>query len=142
MGIPTFSSVLQFGANSILPVYQQYAEEKAAKAQAEAGAELLEAQAAKKALEAEDALRIGYLDQADQVREGRRDIAGKRVEYAASGVRVDSGSALAVAADATAWNEYGRQRIEYDAELESWGLEYDAALLRAEASNVRAGVKQ
>lgn len=132
MGIPAFNSVLQFGTNSVLPVYQKYADEKAARAQAEADAKLLEAQAVKKEMEAEDALRIGYLDQADQVRKGRQDIAGKRVEYAASGVKVDSGSALAVAADTAAWNEYERQRVEYDAKLESWGLEYDAALLRAQ----------
>lgn len=133
MGIPTFSSVLQFGSGAVLPVYKQYAADRAAQEEAEANAELQEAMAAKKDREAEDALKIGYLDQADQIREGRQDIAGKRVRYAASGVKVDSGSALAVAADAAAWNEHERQRIEYEANLESWGLKYDAALLRAGA---------
>ncbi len=133
MGIPSFNNLLHFGSKSILLVYEQYAADRNAAAQAEAEAKLRDAMAAKKEREAEDAIRIGYLDQADQLRKGRRDIAGKRVDYAASGVKVDSGSALAVAADAAAWNEHGRQRIEYEAALESWGLNYDAALLRAGA---------
>lgn len=131
MGIPTFNSLLQFGTGTVLPLHERRNEEKAAREKIAADNELLEAQARRKEADAEDALKIGYLDQADQIRKGRQDIAGKRVAYAASGVKADSGSALAVAADTAAWNEHGRQRVEYDANLESWGLKYDAALLRA-----------
>ena len=137
MGIPTFNNVMQFGSKSVLSAYKSYSTEKSERAQADADANLLEAQAARKDQEADDAITIGFLDQADQVRKGRREIAGRKVEYAASGVKVDSGSALEVAADKAAWSEYERQRIEYDANMESWGLKYDAALLRAEASIVR-----
>lgn len=133
MGIPAFSSMLQFGTNAVLPLYGRYQADKAAREEAEADAALQEAMAAKKDREAEDAVKIGYLDQADQIRKGRQDIAGQRVRYAASGVKVDSGSALAVTADTAAWNEHERQRIEYEANLESWGLKYDAALLRSGA---------
>lgn len=126
MGIPSFT-------NTLTNVYGQYTADKAARENAAAEAELREAMAAKKEREAEDVLQLGYLDQADQIRKGRRDIAGKRVQYASSGVKVDSGSALDVAADTAAWNDYERQRVEYDANLESWGLRYDAALLRAGA---------
>lgn len=137
MGIPTFNSLLQFGTGM---AKQRQAEEDG-RAALRAKAELLDAQAARKERDAEDALRIGFLDQADQVREGRADLAGKRVAYAASGVKVDAGSALAVVADGAAWNEHGRQRIACDADRKSWGLDYDAALLRAEASAARAGVR-
>ena len=139
MGIPTFNNVMRFGSNTVLSAYQSYSTEKSDRAEAEANAKLIEAQASRKDREAEEAVKIGFLDQADQVRKGRREIAGQKVEYAASGVRVDSGSALEVAADKAAWSEYERQRIEYDANMESWGLKYDAALLRAEASIVRTG---
>lgn len=138
MGIPSFTNVLNFGQNSVLSAYQSYATDKNARLEAEANADTLEAQAARKDVEAEEAVKIGLLDQADQARKGRREVAGLKANYAVSGVKVDSGSALDVAADKTAWSEYERQRIEYDANMESWGLKYDAALLRAEAANVRA----
>lgn len=105
----------------------------------ELAANSLEAQAARKELEAEQAEKLGALEQMEQEIEGRRAIASKRVDYAASGVKVDSGSAAEVTADMAAWNEYDRQKIEYQTDLESWGLRYDAALLRQEAANTRAG---
>lgn len=141
MGIPAFNNVLSFGTGRILPVYQSHVAAKNAAGAAAADANLLEAQAVRKDREADAALKTGFLDQADRVRKGRAEIAGQKVEYASSGVRVDAGSALEVAADRAAWSEYERQRIEYDANMEGWGLKYDAALLRAEAAGVRAGVR-
>ncbi len=140
MGIPSFSTVLNFASDTMLPVHQSRLAAEEEEAAARANAELLEARAGKKDDEAEAARALGFLDQADQAGKGRKEIAGRRARYAASGVRVDTGSALEVAADAAAWSEYERQRIEYDADLESWGLRYDAALLRAEAAAARAGV--
>lgn len=105
--------------------------------EAELAADNLEAHAARKELEADEALKIGELNQAEKVIEGKRDIARTRAEYAHSGVKVDSGSTLDVAADKAAWNEYERQKLQYESELESWGLKYDAALLRQEAANTK-----
>lgn len=139
MGIPMLTDFAQMGAKTILPIYRRRQEEADARAAAQAKGDLLDARAARKERDAEDAVKIGFLDQADQVRGGKRDIAGTRAQYAASGVKVDSGSAADVASDKAAWNELGRQRIAYEADLKSWGLEYDAALLRAEASAARAG---
>ncbi|MCD8351442.1 MAG: hypothetical protein LUC93_12615 [Planctomycetaceae bacterium] len=118
---------------------QNYQNAQYQSAAAKLNADVLETQAARKELEAEEALAIGRLNQAEHVVEGRLDIASQTATYAASGVKVNEGSAVDVAADKAAWNEYGRQKLQYGAELESWGLRYDAALLRQEASNVRAG---
>ncbi|MCC8109686.1 MAG: hypothetical protein LIQ30_11725 [Planctomycetes bacterium] len=96
------------------------------------------AQAARKELEADEALARGDLLQGESVLAGRRERAGLVSDYAASGVRVDSGSAVEVVADRAAWSEYDRQKIAYEAEYESWGLRYDAALLRQEAGNAQA----
>ncbi len=102
-------------------------------------ANTLEAQAARKELEAGEALKIGELNQAEQIVKGRAGIAEQKTAYAHGGVKANKGSALEVAADKAAWSEYERQKIEYGAEMESWGLKYDAALLRSEAANTRAG---
>ncbi|MCC8165916.1 MAG: hypothetical protein LIQ31_07155 [Planctomycetes bacterium] len=80
----------------------------------------------------------GKLLQSEAALAGRRERAGLVSDYAASGVRVDSGSAVEVVADRAAWSEYDRQKIAYEAEYESWGLRYDAALLRQEAGNAQA----
>lgn len=124
--------------NVAMSASQTYQDAANKRAEAELAASGLEAQASRKDLEAGEALKIGELNQAEQIVQGRLDIAESKVSYAASGVKVDSGSAAAVAADKAAWNEYERQKVEYEAELESWGLRYDAALLRQEAANTRA----
>lgn len=118
---------------------QSYQSARNGSAQARLNADALETQAARKELEAEEALAIGRLNQAEEAVKGRREIAERRVAYAASGVKVNDGSAAEVAADQAAWSEYRRQKLGYEAGLESWGLQYDAALLRQEAANVRAG---
>ena len=128
-----------FNAASVtMGAYQSYEDARQKRYEAELAADSLEAQAARKDLEAEEVLKIGELKQVEQVLEGRQGIAEQKVSYAASGVKVDSGSTLEVAADKAAWNEYERQKLEYESSLESWGLRYDAALLRQEAANTRA----
>lgn len=123
-----FAGSRQSGYSAKLAAYQN-----------ELAANSLEAQAARKDLEAEQAEKMGALAEMEQRIEGRREVSAKRVDYAASGVKVDQGSAGAVTADMAAWNEYDRQKVEYGTRLESWGLRYDAALLRQEAGNTRAG---
>lgn len=105
--------------------------------EAELSAHNLEAQARRKELEAQDALALGRLEQAETVVEGRGGLAEQKANFAASGVMVNSGSAAEAAADKAAWTEYERQKVEYGAAMESWGLKYDAALLRQDAQTAR-----
>lgn len=126
-------------ASITMGVAQSYRNDRYELAKAQLNANTLETQAARKELEAEEALAIGRLNQTEQVIKGRQEVAGQRVSYAASGVKVNEGSVVDVAANTAAWSEYHRQRLQYEAGLESWGLQYDALLLRQEAANVRAG---
>lgn len=132
--VGTILNVANVGMNAMQGV--QNAQQK--QLEAKLAADSLDAQAARKDLEAEEVLKIGELNQMEKVLEGKKDIAGQRAAFGASGVKVDSGSTLDVAADKAAWNEYDRQKIEYQSNLQSWGLRYDAALLRQEAANTRA----
>lgn len=125
-------------ANTTMGLYQAKYESQMKKLEANLAADSLESQAARKELEAEEALKLGELRMTEQRIRGEAGIAEQRVDYAHSGVRVDSGSALEATADLAAWNEYERQKIEYQYGLRSWGLNYDAALLRNEAANTRA----
>lgn len=125
-------------ANIAMGTYQTYYDAQVKKAEAELAADSLEADAGRKDLEAAEALRIGELNMAEQQIKGRKEIATQTADYAASGVKVNSGSAVEVAADKAAWSEYERQKLGYEAELQSWGLNYDAALLRQKAANTRA----
>lgn len=128
-----------FSAASItMSAYQSVQNAELQRIEAELAADSLETQAARKDLEADEALKIGELNQAEHLAQGRKEIATTKADYAHSGVKVDIGSTLDVAADMAAWSEYGRQKLRYESELESWGLRYDAALLRQEASNTRA----
>lgn len=108
-----------------------------AQIQAELSASATETKALRSELEAEAVLELGRLDQIEAVNKGRADIAAQKTDYAHSGVSVNSGSAVSVAADKAAWTEYDRQKIEYEAAAESWGLKYDAQLLRQDAHNAR-----
>ena len=125
-------------ANVTMGAYQNYQEAQTRRLEAELAADGMEAQADRKELEAAEALRVGELNVAEHQARGRVETAAMRVGYAASGVKVNSGSAVEAVADKAAWNEYERQKIEYEAGLNSWGLAYDAALLRNEAANTRA----
>lgn len=120
-------------------MFQSRGEAEMRSARTGLAASTLEAQAARKELEADEALKTGELAQTEQIVKGRAGIARQKTAFVSGGVRVNEGSALDVAADKAAWSEYERQKIEYDAEMDSWGLKYDAALLRGEAKNVRAG---
>ncbi|MDR1744468.1 MAG: hypothetical protein LBS30_01805 [Planctomycetota bacterium] len=126
-------------ASITMGMYQSREESESRQIANNLAASTLEAQAARKELEAGEALKIGELNQAEQAVKGRAGIAERKTAYAYGGVKVNEGSALEVAADKAAWSEYERRKIEYGAEMESWGLQYDAALLRSEAANTRAG---
>ncbi len=125
-------------ANAGAGMYQSQQQASAQRAQAELEAKGLEHQAARKDLEAAETLKIGKLKTTEQQIAGRLEIASQRVAYAASGVKANEGTPVEAMADKAAWNEYERQKIEYEYRLQSWGLKYDAALLRGQAANTRA----
>lgn len=114
--------------------YQKYADE--------AMAVNLEEDALHKEDEARTAIREGAVKIAELHNETRGGIAVKKVKYAASGVRIDRGSALDNAADQAAWGEYGKQKLAYEAEMRSWGLRRDAARLRDDAAAIRGKSRQ
>lgn len=119
-------------------VYQDVRSSKGQSYETEANAADLEGRAARKEMEASEALRMGELEMAEQRAKGRVERARTRAGYAASGVKVDEGSTAEVVADKAAWNEYERQKIGHEADLKSWGLNYDASLLRRDAVAARA----
>lgn len=125
-------------ANIGMTAYQGSVEAQNRRREAELAANGLEARAARKDLEADEALRIGTMNVREHEIKRRINRTARRVAYASSGVKVDEGSAAAVVADQAAWDEYDRQKIAYGAELQSWGLSYDAAMLRQDAANTRA----
>lgn len=127
-----------FSAASIGMSAYQSTQSSQQRLEAELSANNLEAEARRKDQEALHAVQLGRLEQAEEVVKGRAEMAGQKASYAASGVNVNSGSAVEAVADKAAWTEYNRQKIEYKASLESWGLKYDAALLRQKAHNTRA----
>lgn len=125
-------------ANIGMAAYQGNVEAQNRRLEAELAADGLEARASRKDLEAEEAQRIGVMNVREHGLKSRVERAARRVAYAAAGVKLDDGSAAAVVADQAAWDEYDRQKITYGADLQSWGLAYDAAMLRQEAANARA----
>lgn len=121
--------------------YQDHAAAKEERAKAEQAAREYESQAALRETEAEEVLKLGALDRMEHGIKARAARSAQRVDYASSGVRVDSGSALETAADQAAWAEYERQRLEYETNLKAWGLNQEAATLRDQAATARsAGV--
>ena len=119
--------------------YNNYYQAEMRKQEAALKADSLTSGAAMKQLEAAEIRKQGELAQAENRISGRASRAKRKVTYAASGVKVNEGTPVDVLADMAAWNEYERQKIAYNTDLTSWGLDYEAAQLRQEAANVRAG---
>ena len=65
----------------------------------------------------------------------------QRTGYAASGVKVDTGSALDVAMDTAKWGEYDAQSILYNGLTEKAGYDQQAANSRASAKNYRSSIR-
>ncbi|MCC8181070.1 MAG: hypothetical protein LIP23_09210 [Planctomycetes bacterium] len=130
-----FNALFGFGMNAV----QSYQEAKEQNKQLELAAQELEAQAGEKRLAAQLALQQGEADMAEQGVGAAVERGALRVSYAASGVKVDTGSAVAAQADHAAWSEYDRQKIQYQAESKAWGLNLEADQLAAKSAGTRAG---
>ena len=71
----------------------------------------------------------------------RRLIGSQRVAYAAQGVDVNAGSPVDVQADTARMGAIDRERIEYNAWAEAFGLKYQAEQDRNSAAFTRMGAR-
>ncbi|MCD8138322.1 MAG: hypothetical protein LUE17_00825 [Planctomycetaceae bacterium] len=115
-----------------------YEQQQAANAAAEWNASLSEENAGIKDIMAEQTREMGRHQVALAKEEGQQKIATQRATYAASGVKVDTGSALDVVAEQAGKNQYQQDMIEYTTGMDAWGHEVDAYNLRQSAAMTRA----
>lgn len=88
--------------------------------------------------QATDALARGREDEDRFRTEARRIRGSQRSALAASGVEVDSGSALDVQADAASLGELDALTIRHNAEREAWGFRVDAENSRQQGRNAQS----
>lgn len=142
MGLSTgVMGLLGLGMSAAGMVVNANAAKQQAEAQnaaAEWNAGLMEDQAAQKGVLADQALEQGRHAVAIAKRDGELKIESQRGAYAASGVKVDSGSALDVIAEQAGRNKYDQDMITYNSQLTAWGHNTDAYNLRQQASMTRA----
>lgn len=118
--------------------YASYQQAKADEYAAEWNAGIMEENAKVKELLAGQALQAGEHEVAALQRSGKQTIETQRAGYAASGVKVDSGSALDVVAEQAGLNQYDQDMAKYNAELAAWGHNMEAANLRQQAEMTKA----
>ena len=133
-----------FGASSLVSgigtgvqAVGAYQEAKAANAAAEYNAQIEDQNASYYSLMGENALARADKEAGDH-RRGIEKLKGEqRAGYAAAGVKVDTGSALDVAADTAKWGEYDAQTIMYNGAVEKAGYDQKAYNSSASAAMLR-----
>ncbi|MCC8190517.1 MAG: hypothetical protein LIP77_07775 [Planctomycetes bacterium] len=134
-----------FGAGSLLSgistgmdAYGAYRQAQADKQAAYHNAGIEDANAAYYETMAHNALDRGDKEAGDHRRALDVMKGQQRVGFAASGVKVDQGSALDVAVDTAKWGEYDAQTILYNSQVEAagysqkaWNSKQSAEMLRA-----------
>lgn len=125
-------------ASTAASSYASYQQAKADNMAAEWNAGLMENNAALADIRAGQAQEQGKHDVALAKIEGQQLIESQRGAYAASGVKVDSGSALDVVAEQAGKNKYDQDMLKYNADLNAWGIRTEAANLRQQAAMTRA----
>lgn len=125
-------------ASTTMGAYGAYQEAQAARDAANYNANIQEQNAAIKDIQAQQALKMGEHDIAKAKEEGYQKIETQRASYAASGVKVDSGSALDVVVEQAGRNQYDQSVIKFSADMSAWGLNADASNLRQQAAITRA----
>ena len=129
-GLSTFMGVAQIGMGA----YSAYQNTKQQNTQLAWQAAQQERRAALSEEMAAERLRRGERDTAKHRIDTRGMLSKMRVGYAASGVKVNQGTPVDVAADLAAWREYERQGIQHEAEISAWGLKNEATELRSSAA--------
>lgn len=113
--------------------YASYQQAVADNMAAQWNANLMGQNAALQDIRAEQTLEAGRHNVAVARREGRLAIEDQRAGFAASGVKVDSGSALDVVAEQAGRNRYDQDMLRYNAELAAWGHRVEGDNLRQQA---------
>lgn len=115
-----------------------YRQQQSANEAADWNARIAEDSARNRDLQADDAIQRGLSEASLQQLRTRKQIGDDRARYGASGVDVNSGSPVDVAADTAAWGEYERQQVIANSEREAWGYRQEASNLRQQAALTRA----
>ena len=118
--------------------YAAYQQAKADNMAAQWNAQVMENNALLKDVQANQALEQGKHNVALAKMGGGLLVERQRASYAASGVKVDSGSALDVVAEQAGKNKYDQDMLQYNAELNAWGIRNEANNLRQQAAMTRA----
>ncbi len=118
-------------------LYSSIAEGKNAEAQANAQANALEQNAAIARAQGHDAIERGGLEELRLRRELAQYRGNQRTQAAASGIDINSGSALDAQNATIAEGEHDAAAIRYNAARERWGYEQQAANMTAQAQNLR-----
>lgn len=122
-------SALSTGASMV----GSYKEAQASKAQGEYQARVAENNAIIANNNAALAEKQGEIEKKQQRLATAQLIGKQRAGYAASGVLVDTGSALTTTADTAALGNYEEQVIDYDTQMESYNYRNQASSLLSEA---------
>lgn len=130
------TALLAAGAGASM--YQGIAAGKTAQAQAEAQASAMEQNARTAQAQGHDAIERGGLEELRLRRQLAQYRGNQRTQAAASGIDIDSGSALDARNATISEGEHDAAAIRYNAARERWGYEQQAANLNAQAANTRA----
>ena len=119
-------------------LYSSYASGKAAEAQANAQAEAMERNAEISREQGHDAIQRGGLEELRLRRQLAQHRGNQRAILAASGVDINSGSALDTQNASIGEGEFDAETIRFNAARQKWGYDSQAANLEAQAANTRA----
>ena len=119
-------------------LYQGYAAGQSAMAQADAQAEALERNAEISRAQGHDAIQRGGMEELRLRRQLANLRSNQRTQAAASGIDVNSGSALDVQNASTSEGEFDAEAIRFNAARAKWGYDSQADNLTAQANNARA----
>ena len=111
------------------------------KAQANAQAAAMEANARNSDILAHDAIERGGQDELKLRRQLAQAAGNQRVQAASSGIDVNSGSALDARNASISEGEYDAEAIRFNAARERWGYQSQANNLRSQAAYSRAAGK-
>ncbi|MCD8352437.1 MAG: hypothetical protein LUC93_17675 [Planctomycetaceae bacterium] len=121
-------------AGTVTNSYAAYQQAKADKLAAEWNAQIMRDNADLNDKLAGIELEKGQHEVAIAKRDGALLIESQRAGFAASGVKVDTGSALDVVAEQAGRNQYDQDMIEYNSKMSAWGYNVEAANLRQQAA--------
>lgn len=119
-------------------LYQGYASGQSAMAQADAQADALERNAEISRAQGHDAIERGGMEELRLRRQLANLRANQRTQAAASGIDINSGSALDVQNASISEGEFDAEAVRFNAARAKWGYDTQADNMIAQANNARA----